>query len=59
MTTAQIVVVAITASIIGFVVLNNKKSPGICAKCGSKSQALKNVDNQLLCEKCTTLSTES
>ncbi|MCL2690324.1 MAG: hypothetical protein FWE57_10835 [Chitinispirillia bacterium] len=59
MTTIQIVLVLITASVIGFIILSNKKSAGICAKCGAKSEALKNVDNQLVCEKCSELSTES
>ncbi|MDR2727578.1 MAG: hypothetical protein LBB56_00475 [Chitinispirillales bacterium] len=53
MTTTQIVLVSLTAAIIGFIMLSNKKSPGVCAKCGSKSPSLKNVDNQLICEKCS------
>jgi len=59
MTTIQIFLVALTVSVIGFIILCNKKSAGICAKCGAKSEALQNVDNQLLCEKCSVSARES
>ena len=56
MSTIQIILVALTAAVLGFIILSNKKASqtasGACSKCGAKSESLVSVDNQVLCQDC-------
>ncbi|MDR0306079.1 MAG: hypothetical protein LBI42_04485 [Chitinispirillales bacterium] len=63
MTVTQIILVILTAAILGFIILSNKKSPkitsGTCSKCGSKSESLQSVENKLVCRECSSVKKDS